>query len=149
MEHIELEVLIQAPAQKVWDGITNWHAQSQWMLGTKVWPVDGDGTGVGGKIEAFTGIWRIGFLDTMEITAWDPPRLCDVNHTGRVVRGTGTFEVVATSESTSKFIWSESIDLPLGLFGKFGWFFIKPFFASGIKYSLNKFALTFAQSDPK
>ena len=78
MEHIELEVLIQAPAQKVWDGITNWQAQSQWMLGTKVWPVDGDGTGVGGKIEAFTGIWRIGFLDTMEITAWDPPRLCRI-----------------------------------------------------------------------
>ena len=98
MEHIELEVLIQAPAQKVWDGITNWQAQSQWMLGTKVWPVDGDGTGVGGKIEAFTGIWRIGFLDTMEITAWDPPRLCDVNHTGRVVRGTGTFEVKSTDE---------------------------------------------------
>ena len=53
MEHIELEVLIQAPAQKVWDGLTNWQAQSQWMLGTKVWPVDGDGTSVGGKIEAF------------------------------------------------------------------------------------------------
>ena len=140
MEHIELEVLIQAPAQKVWDGITNWQAQSKWMLGTKVWPVDGDGTGVGGKIEAFTGVWRIGFLDTMEITAWDPPRLCDVNHTGRVVRGTGTFEVVATSESTSKFIWSEDLDLPLGLLGKVGFFFVKPGFVYGVRKSLEKFA---------
>jgi hypothetical protein len=110
------------------------------MLGTKVWPVDGDGTGVGGKIEAFTGVWRIGFLDTMEITAWDPPRLCDVNHTGRVVRGTGTFEVVATSESTSKFIWSEDLDLPLGLLGKVGFFFVKPGFVHGVRKSLEKFA---------
>jgi hypothetical protein len=110
------------------------------MLGTKVWPVDGDGTGVGGKIEAFTGIWRIGFLDTMEITTWEPPRLCDVNHTGRVVRGTGTFEVVATSESTSKFIWSEDLDLPLGLLGKVGFFFVKPGFVYGVRKSLEKFA---------
>ena len=99
-----------------------------------------NGTGVGGKIEAFTGIWRIGFLDTMEITAWDPPRLCDVNHTGRVVRGTGTFEVVATSESTSKFIWSEDLDLPLGLLGKVGFFFVKPGFVYGVRKSLEKFA---------
>jgi carbon monoxide dehydrogenase subunit G len=140
MEHIELEVSIKAPAQKVWDAITNWQAQSDWMLGTKVWPVDGDGTGVGGKIEAFTGIWRIGFLDTMEITSWEPPKRCDVNHTGRVVRGTGTFEVVSTGDSTSKFIWSEDLDLPLGILGKVGFFFVKPGFVFGVRKSLEKFA---------
>jgi hypothetical protein len=110
------------------------------MLGTKVWPVNGDGTGVGGQIEAFTGIWRIGFLDTMEITSWDPPAKCDVLHTGRVVRGTGTFEVIATSESTSKFIWSEDLDLPLGLLGKIGFTLVKPGFVYGVRKSLEKFA---------
>ena len=140
MEHIELEVAIQAPAQKVWDAITNWQAQSDWMLGTKVWPVEGDGAGVGGKIEAFTGIWRIGFLDTMEITGWEPPKRCDVNHTGRVVGGTGTVEVVSTGDSTSKFIWSEDLDLPLGIFGKVGFFFVKPGFVFGVRKSLEKFA---------
>ena len=140
MEHIELEVLVQAPAINVWNAITNWQAQSNWMLGTKVWPVNGDGTGVGGQIEAFTGIWRIGFLDTMEITSWDPPTKCDVLHTGRVVRGTGTFEVIATSESTSKFIWSEDLDLPLGLLGKIGFTLVKPGFVYGVRKSLEKFA---------
>jgi uncharacterized protein YndB with AHSA1/START domain len=38
MEHIELTVAVEAPAQKVWDAITNWEAQNKWMLGTKVWP---------------------------------------------------------------------------------------------------------------
>ena len=140
MEHIELKVLVQAPALQVWNAITNWQAQSDWMLGTKVWPVNGDGTGVGGQIEAFTGIWRIGFLDTMEITAWNPPTKCDVLHTGRVVRGTGTFEVVATSDSTSKFIWSENLDLPLGVIGKVGFTIVKPGFIYGVRKSLEKFA---------
>lgn len=140
MEHIELKVLVQAPALQVWNAITNWQAQSDWMLGTKVWPVNGDGTGVGGQIEAFTGIWRIGFLDTMEITAWNPPTKCDVLHTGRVVRGTGTFEVVATSDSTSKFIWSEDLDLPLGVIGKVGFTIVKPGFIYGVRKSLEKFA---------
>ena len=140
MEHIELEVLVQAPALQVWNAITNWQAQSDWMLGTKVWPVNGDGTGVGGQIEAFTGIWRIGFLDTMKITAWNPPTKCDVLHTGRVVRGTGTFEVVATSDSTSKFIWSEDLDLPLGVIGKVGFTIVKPGFIYGVRKSLEKFA---------
>lgn len=85
----------------------------------------------------------------MVITQWIEPKVVDVKHLGKIVKGTGSMIVEKLDENKSRFIWSESIDLPLGLFGKFGWFFIKPFFASGIKYSLNKFALTFAQSDPK
>ena len=140
MEHIELTVAVNAPAQKVWDAITNWEAQSQWMLGTKVWPVDGDGTGVGGKIEAFTGIWRIGFLDTMEITIWEAPARCEVLHTGRVVRGTGTFEVISISPTSSNFVWSEDLDLPLGILGKVGFTLLRPGFVFGVRKSLEKFA---------
>ena len=76
----------------------------------------------------------------MEITAWNPPTKCDVLHTGRVVRGTGTFEVVATSDSTSKFIWSENLDLPLGVIGKVGFTIVKPGFIYGVRKSLEKFA---------
>ena len=140
MEHIELTVAVNAPAQKVWDAITNWEAQSQWMLGTKVWPVDGDGKGVGGKIEAFTGIWRIGFLDTMEITIWEAPARCDVLHTGRVVRGTGTFEVISVSPTSSNFVWSEDLDIPLGILGKVGFTLLRPGFVFGVRKSLEKFA---------
>lgn len=137
MEHLELEVLVNAPAQVVWDEITNWAGQSQWMLGTKV---SGTGDAVGGKIEAFTGIGPIGFLDTMEITRWDPPLRCDVLHTGRVVKGTGSFQVEVLTSTTSKFIWIEDLDLPLGIVGKIGFKFVKPFFVFGVQKSLNKFA---------
>jgi len=119
------------------------------MLGTKVKGTKNNGQGLGGEITAWTGFWKIGFNDPMVITQWVEPKIVDVTHLGKIVKGTGSMIVEKIDENKSRFIWSESIDLPLGIIGKLGWFFIKPFFASGIKYSLNKFALTFAQIDPK
>jgi hypothetical protein len=48
---------------------------------------------------------RLGVLDPMVVERWEPPRLCHVRHTGRVVRGTGTFEVVDRGEGRSRFLW--------------------------------------------
>lgn len=138
--HVELSVDIQVPAQQVWDAITDWESQDKWMLGTHVVRVPGTGPGVGERIEAFTGLGKIGFLDTMEITRWEPPFRCDVIHTGRVVRGTGTFEVVAINDNASKFIWSEDLDLPLGPLGAAGFAVLRPAFLQGVKKSLEKFA---------
>ncbi len=86
-----LSVPVAAPAAATWAGAVDWDGQGEWMLGTRVKGTAQDGRGVGGGIEAFTGVGPVGFLDAMEIAAWDPPRRCDVRHVGRVVRGTGTF----------------------------------------------------------
>ena len=88
-----LTVDVDAPVEQTWAGATDWAGQSTWMLGTRVEPTAQGGRGVGGGIEAFTGVGRVGFLDRMEITLWEPPRRCHVRHLGRVVRGTGAFEV--------------------------------------------------------
>lgn len=137
MEHIELSVQIQAPAELVWNRITDWPSQSEWMLGTIV---TGNGNSVGGTISAFTGIGPIGFLDTMEITLWEPPFRCDVLHTGKVVKGTGSFQVVRIDHERSKFIWIEDLEIPLGFIGLIGFKILRPFFIAGVKQSLNKFA---------
>ena len=76
--------------------------------------------GVGARLSAFTGVGRVGFLDTMEITEWEPPRLVRVLHTGRVVRGPGIFEVLALPDGRSRFVWREELDLPLGAVGRAG-----------------------------
>ena len=140
MVYLELAVDIQASASAVWQGITNWPAQGQWMMATSVHSLDGDGHQVGARLEAFTGIGKLGFLDTMTITAWDPPNRCDVVHTGSVVKGTGSFEVAVIHEQASRFIWSEELEIPLGVIGKIGFFFVKPLFLFGIRRSLAKFA---------
>ena len=144
-----LSIEIDATQQEVFDKVVDWESQGEWMLGTKVKGTKNNGQGLGGEIVAWTGFWKIGFNDPMVITKWVEPKIVDVTHLGKIVKGTGSMIVERIDENKSRFIWSESINLPLGLIGKLGWLFIKPLFVSGIKYSLNKFALTFAQRDPK
>ncbi len=146
---LSLSVEVKASQQKVFDKIVDWESQGQWMLGTKVSGTKNNGQGLGGEINAWTGFWKIGFNDPMVITQWIEPKIVDVKHIGQIVKGTGSMVVEKIDENNSRFIWSESINLPFGFIGKIGWIIIKPFFVSGIKFSLNKFALTFAQIDPK
>ena len=135
-----LTVDVAAPAEDTWAGATDWANQGAWMLGTTVRPTRLDGRAVGGAIEAFTGLGRLGFLDTMEITVWEPPSRCHVLHTGRVVRGTGEFEVQPRGAAASTFLWREDLELPLGALGRAGWPLVKPVFAAGVQASLKKFA---------
>lgn len=134
-----LTVDVDAPVEQTWAGATDWAGQGEWMLGTRVRPTARDGQGVGGGIEAFTGLGRVGFLDTMTITCWEPPHRCDVLHTGRVVRGTGTFEVRPRG-TASTFVWREDLELPLGVLGRLGWPLVRPLFAFGVRLSLKRFA---------
>ena len=146
---LSLSVDIKASQAEVFKKVVDWESQGDWMLGTKVSRTKNNGQGLGGEIVAWTGIWKFGFNDPMDITQWIEPKIVDVKHLGKVVKGTGSMVVEKIDEKNSKFIWSETIELPLGIVGRIGWIFIKPFFVAGIKYSLNKFALTFAQLDPK
>jgi hypothetical protein len=135
-----LTVEVDAPVEQTWAAVTDWVRQGEWMLGTRVRVTAQDGRGVGGRLEAFTGVGRLGFVDTMQITAWDPPHRCDVVHTGRVVRGTGSFVVEGRGPHRSAFVWSESLDLPLGVLGRLGWPLVRPLFVRGVRLSLDRFA---------
>ena len=137
---LELTVEVDAPVERTWDAATDWDRQGEWMLGTTVRGTARSGVGVGGGIEAFTGVGRLGFLDTMEITAWEPPYRCEVLHTGRLVRGTGRFEVLDRGDGRSAFVWAESLDLPFGAVGRWGWPLVRPLFVAGVRRSLDRFA---------
>ena len=150
------QVDVDAPPEQVWAALVDWDRQGEWMLLTDVRAVDGDGQGVGGRLEAVTGVRlprrllggrRLGVPDTMLVTSWDFPRRIDVRHTGRVVRGTGTFEVVPRGESASTFVWSEVLDLPLGRLGLLGWPLVRPVMAAGVRLSLKRFA-AYAEAHP-
>lgn len=135
-----LRVDVDAPVEQTWAGATDWAGQGEWMLGTQVRPTRQGGQGVGGRIEAFTGVGRGGFLDPMEITLWEPPHRCHVLHTGRLVRGTGAFEVEPRGDGQSRFVWREDLELPLGPLGRLGWRLGKPLLALGVRLSLRRFA---------
>ena len=138
--HLSVSVLINAPVQEVWDATTDWERQSQWMLGTRVRGTVHGGRRVGGGIEAWTGIGPIGFLDTMVITAWEPPYRCLVEHTGRLLKGSGAFEVAEAGANHSRLTWTEDVVLPLGVLGRLGWPLVRPLVRFGIAHSLAKLA---------
>ena len=117
MAELVLTQEVDAPAEQVWDALTDWAAHDRWMLLTRA---EGD-RAEGGEIRAFTGIGRLGFLDTMTITVWEPPRRAVVRHTGKVVRGSGAFEVEDLGAGRSRVLWSEWVLLPLGAVGQLAW----------------------------
>jgi hypothetical protein len=137
---VTVDVLIAAPQQAVWDAVTDWPRQSDWMLGTTVRATAQGGVGVGAGIEAFTGVGRLGFLDTMVVTEWDPPHRCVVRHTGSVVRGLGIFEVLALPDGRSRFVWTEELELPLRPLGGLAWPAVRPAVAWGVRRSLRALA---------
>jgi hypothetical protein len=142
---LALTVEIKQPAKVVWKYLVDWRGQSDWMLQTKVWSeLDQDRTVKNGKgvlIFAFTGLFsnlypklKVGVLDTMEVTRWQPPNICEVVHIGRVIRGTGKFEL-REKKNTTTFYWSEEIIAPAILLA-----ILKPFILVGVRISLRRFA---------
>jgi uncharacterized protein YndB with AHSA1/START domain len=127
---------VNAPAERVWSALVNWDLHDEWMLLTRA----SGGAAVGESIEAFTGIGRIGFLDRMTIVVWEPPHRAVVRHTGRVVRGSGAFEVRELSTGRSTVVWSEWVDLPLGVLGRAGWPLVRPLLRAGVSFSLRRLA---------
>ena len=127
---------VNAPAERVWSALVDWDRHDAWMLLTRAT----GGAAVGESIEAFTGIGRFGFLDRMTIVVWEPPRRAVVRHTGRVVRGSGAFEVREVSAGRSTVVWSEWVDVPLGALGRAGWPLVRPLVRAGVSFSLRRLA---------
>jgi hypothetical protein len=145
LSHLELNIKIDRPVKSVWDCLVDWKSQGDWMLQTKVWSeLDQDRTIKNGKgvlIFAFTGLFpnlypkiRLGILDTMEITKFKPPVLCEVVHIGRIIRGTGKFELKKSKNGTI-FNWQEDLVAhPVFLL------IMKPLLLIGVWLSLHRFA---------
>jgi hypothetical protein len=127
---------VEAPQEQVWAALTDWELHDRWMLLTRA----SGGQGEGAEIEAFTGVGRIGFLDTMRITSWEPPERAVVRHTGRVVRGSGAFEVRSLGPRRSEIVWSEWVLLPFGVLGRLGWPVARVLLRAGVSFSLRRLA---------
>jgi hypothetical protein len=99
--HAEASIELDLDPQAAWDVVMDWDRQSRWMVLTRVWATNQNGTGVGGGVAARTSVGSIGFTDDLVITHWDPPHECTVKHLGNLVQGTGTFTITPTSTTDS------------------------------------------------
>ena len=131
--HIAMSLVIKAPIEKVCAARDAWESQGDWMLQTRVDVTSEIREGVGTTIAAFTGIGNLGVMDHMVVTSWQPPHICDVLHTGKIIKGTGRFELVVIDAETTRFNWSEEILAPRAIF-----LLIAPGLYVGVRISLTK-----------
>lgn len=127
-----MSLVINVPIDKVWAALANWESQGEWMLQTTVEVTSDIREGVGTSIAAFTGIGKLGIMDHMTVTSWNPPTICDVVHTGKIIKGTGRFELTALSDNSTRFDWSEEILAPRAIF-----LLIAPGLYAGVRISLS------------
>lgn len=139
MPELTVATDVAVEPERAWAALTDWTRQREWMLGTTVRVTQGNGQAVGDQLHAVTGLRRLGLVDRMVITGWEPPRVCDVLHTGRVVRGPGRF-IVEPAGTGSRVTWTEELDLPLGVVGRVGWPLVRPLARWGLQRSLERFA---------
>lgn len=136
-----LRITINLPCsqERAWAAIADWESQGNWMLQTKVWVTSQIREGAGTSISAFTGplykfypkFSSLGLLDTMVVTKWQPPEICDVVHTGKILKGTGSFVLSPANATSTKFNWSETIEC-----SRLKFLAIAPFLWVGVRISL-------------
>ena len=143
---LRISFTVNAPCERVWEKIADWPSQGEWMLQTKVWVTSSQHEGVGTSIAAFTGPLHfiyprfkfLGLLDLMTVTHWQPPHRCDVEHVGKILKGSGSFLLTPLSATKTRFDWSETLIAPKALF-----FLSAPFLYVGVRISLARFARLF------
>lgn len=117
---LEVEVVAATSPEVVWDVLTEWERQPDWMLDAiDVQVVTPEREGRGVTIVCPTRLLGFTVDDVMRVTAWEPPRRLEVVHLGRVITGTGGFELQGNGAVTT-IRWWERIEPPLGAVGRLG-----------------------------
>lgn len=145
---VRAEVRVDAPARLVWDYVTDWRRQGEWIPLTRVElvpPGRADGArGTGGSYRAWTGLGPVGFWDPITVSVWeeqpDGSGRCEVMHTGRVVRGDAEFAVHAVGPDTCRVTLWEHLEIPGGRAGGLLWRLVGRFLDRGATQVLRRMA---------
>lgn len=109
MTTVSASIDVAVSAQQLWDAVTDWERQGDWMPQTTVTVDPTSPTGLGQRFTARSGVGPAGFDDPMVVDVWEAPRRCEVAHLGRVVTGRGVFLVEPIGENRSRFTWNEEL----------------------------------------
>ena len=118
---LELTQHVQAPPRVVWQVLTTWERQSEWMLDAKaVHVLTPQRTGVGVTIRCPTNLMGVTVQDVMRVTGWEEERRLEVTHLGRIITGSGAFILEPEGDDATVLTWWEEVDPPLGSLGEWG-----------------------------
>ncbi len=133
---VTASVDLRAKPEDAFAAMADVRAQEKWIFATTMYAVESVASPpqVGARIAAFTGLWGIGFLDTMTVTEYDPPRRWVMDKDGDLLNGVGIMQVEPIPGGC-RASWTNELELPFGLLGRLGWPVARP---------LARFALTAA-----
>ncbi len=118
---IEVFDTMPGPPEIVWELITDWEHQGDWMLEATDFEVIGNRRdGVGVEARATVRVGAIRTRDRVRVSMWEPPRILVLDHLGWV-KGAGEIQMVPIREGT-RLRWRETLFAPrlLGPFGRLG-----------------------------
>lgn len=128
--------LVPGPAEIVWELITDWEHQDDWMLeASDIVVTSAHREGVGVEAEATITIGGITTRDRIRVTTWDPPRRLGIEHLGWVSGG-GVITLVPASGGRTLIDWRETFVPPLGVLGAAGMRVFRPLMASVFRRDL-------------
>ncbi len=124
---ITASVELRAAPEDAFAAMADPRAQEKWIFATTMYAVQSSASPpqVGSRIAAFTGFWSIGFLDTMTVTQYDPPRRWVMDKDGALLNGIGIMHVDPLPGGC-RVNWTNELNLPFGILGRLGWPVAKP-----------------------
>jgi hypothetical protein len=123
---LEMGEIMPGPAEVVWDLITDWEHQDDWMLEASDFVVVSEGReGIGVEAEATIKIGGISTRDRIRVASWEPRRRLGIEHLGWV-SGRGDLYLTPLGRSHTHVFWREELVPPLGAVGAAGMTVFRP-----------------------
>jgi uncharacterized protein YndB with AHSA1/START domain len=123
---LEMAETLPGPPSVVWELITDWEHQGDWMLEASDFTVTSKKRkGVGVEAEATIRIAGITTRDVVRVVTWDPPRRIAIEHRGWV-SGLGEMFLTPLTEDRTHIFWREQLRPPVGVLGAVGLTGFKP-----------------------
>lgn len=133
------DVLVHAPLDATWDALADLASHVEWMADAESITFLGEQRrGVGTAFECLTRVGPLTTRDKMTVTEWVERDRITVAHRG-IVRGTGTFELAAAGEDTTRVSWTEDLRFPPYLGAAAGALVAKPILRRIWRGNLSRF----------
>jgi hypothetical protein len=117
---LEMAATMPGPAHVVWELVTDWEHQDDWMLEASDFVVTSEArAGVGVEAEATIRIGGITTRDRVRVVGWEPERTLSIQHDGWV-SGRGDIHLTRLGPSSTHVFWREELRPPLGPVGALG-----------------------------
>ena len=123
---LEMATTVPGEPEVVWELLTDWEHQGDWMLEARDFVVTSPArTGVGVEAEATVSIGGITTRDVVRVVEWQPGRALGIAHEGWV-SGRGDIHLTRLGPGRTHVFWREELRPPLGVIGAAGLLALAP-----------------------